>query len=329
MKEIYILYGIGAMLGFCAAVILIYLIVHPIYIHFYISIYYNSDAFYNLKEKTLDYIKECNELNEYIRGIKYKGIFNSYAECSSKVTGINTNTGKWNYQHPKLKGYQENNNKPLFGDIYYCSLPIIKGAREQPFKYICKYFDIPYTEDTLQEYEDLLNDYETIVDGIKILQEKKNLLIKQHKTEIPKLVLQYDKNFSEKLGFQYIGFPEDYAKTYIFRYISPGGNSGQDFKIIMDTETLSQFVYYLADKTKFLQSVQGQRKLMTPKLREQIKIRDNFTCCKCGVSIKDEPHLLLEVDHIIPLKKGGITEEGNLQTLCWKCNREKGTKIYT
>ena len=37
--------------------------------------------------------------------------------------------------------------------------------------------------------------------------------------------------------------------------------------------------------------------------------------------------MLLEIDHIIPLSKGGQTTENNLQTLCWKCNRNKGSKI--
>lgn len=56
-------------------------------------------------------------------------------------------------------------------------------------------------------------------------------------------------------------------------------------------------------------------------------VRDDFTCKKCGISIKKEPNLLLEIDHIIPLSKGGLTTEDNLQTLCWKCNRSKGAKI--
>ena len=40
-----------------------------------------------------------------------------------------------------------------------------------------------------------------------------------------------------------------------------------------------------------------------------------------------EPNLLLEIDHIIPVAKGGLTEESNLQTLCWKCNRAKSDKL--
>ena len=70
-----------------------------------------------------------------------------------------------------------------------------------------------------------------------------------------------------------------------------------------------------------------QRAFMTKKLRETIKARDNYTCCTCGNSTYVEPNLLLEIDHIIPIAKGGLTEESNLQTLCWKCNRSKSDKI--
>ncbi len=59
---------------------------------------------------------------------------------------------------------------------------------------------------------------------------------------------------------------------------------------------------------------------MTSKLRQRINERDNFACKKCGVSLEQEPHLLLEIDHIIPIAKGGMTAEDNLQTLCWRCN---------
>ena len=40
----------------------------------------------------------------------------------------------------------------------------------------------------------------------------------------------------------------------------------------------------------------------------------------------EEPNLLLEVDHIVPVSKGGKTEADNLQTLCWRCNRSKSNK---
>lgn len=71
----------------------------------------------------------------------------------------------------------------------------------------------------------------------------------------------------------------------------------------------------------------GQRALMTAKFREFIKSRDGYACKTCTVSLADEPHLLLEVDHIIPLSRGGMSVEENLQTLCWRCNRTKGAKM--
>ena len=97
--------------------------------------------------------------------------------------------------------------------------------------------------------------------------------------------------------------------------------------IVFDIENLNKFVEYLSSIIKFKKSAAGQRALMTSKLREQIKKRDNYTCCKCGNSIEKEPNLLLEIDHIIPISKNGLTTESNLQTLCWKCNRKKGSKL--
>lgn len=65
-----------------------------------------------------------------------------------------------------------------------------------------------------------------------------------------------------------------------------------------------------------------QRQLMTPALRYKILKRDNFHCCDCGRGVEDG--VKLNVDHILPIKKGGKTEEKNLQTLCWDCNIGKG-----
>ena len=66
---------------------------------------------------------------------------------------------------------------------------------------------------------------------------------------------------------------------------------------------------------------------MTTKLRAYIKTRDEHTCQYCSVSLAAEPHLLLEVDHIVPVSRGGMSAEGNLQTLCWRCNRTKSNKV--
>jgi hypothetical protein len=61
------------------------------------------------------------------------------------------------------------------------------------------------------------------------------------------------------------------------------------------------------------------------KMRFSIYERDGYRCCRCGVSERYAP---LEIDHIIPISKGGKSTYENLQTLCWKCNCEKGNKRY-
>ncbi|MES6325425.1 HNH endonuclease, partial [Cutibacterium acnes] len=78
---------------------------------------------------------------------------------------------------------------------------------------------------------------------------------------------------------------------------------------------------------RWRKSAAGQRALMTTRLRNYIKDRDNHTCQNCSVSVAQEPHLLLEVDHIMPVSRGGLTTEENLQTLCWQCNRTKSNKV--
>ena len=114
---------------------------------------------------------------------------------------------------------------------------------------------------------------------------------------------------------------------YTFQYVSAGGKSSISTDIQLDLNNLERFIAYLAEKVKFTKSAAGQRSLMTRALREAIKQRDGFTCQSCGNSINKEPNLLLEIDHVVPVSKGGITSEENLQTLCWKCNRSKGAKI--
>lgn len=50
--------------------------------------------------------------------------------------------------------------------------------------------------------------------------------------------------------------------------------------------------------------------------------REGFKCVLCGRSMADGIKQL-EVDHIRPVSKGGLTEPGNLRTLCWDCNQGK------
>ena len=58
--------------------------------------------------------------------------------------------------------------------------------------------------------------------------------------------------------------------------------------------------------------------------RQNIFIRDNFTCQYCGKRFGTEE---LTWDHILPKARGGKTEWENITTCCIKCNRKKGGRL--
>ena len=132
--------------------------------------------------------------------------------------------------------------------------------------------------------------------------------------------------FYSKLGFANID-ESVLTVEYTFSYTSGGGMAKRKFTVPMTEETIVDLIEALEGKLTISAFTKELRALMTNKLREHIKERDHFTCCSCGNSIYAEPNLLLEIDHIIPVSKGGHTTEENLQTLCWKCNRAKSNKI--
>jgi hypothetical protein len=54
--------------------------------------------------------------------------------------------------------------------------------------------------------------------------------------------------------------------------------------------------------------------------------RDNYLCQICGRHLRDDE---IEFDHIIPISKGGSTEEQNLRLTCIECNRKRGNRFIT
>lgn len=65
-----------------------------------------------------------------------------------------------------------------------------------------------------------------------------------------------------------------------------------------------------------------ERGKVSNKMRFAIYERDGYRCRKCGRKTDD-----LEIDHIIPISRGGKSTYDNLQTLCRRCNLEKGSDV--
>ncbi len=66
-----------------------------------------------------------------------------------------------------------------------------------------------------------------------------------------------------------------------------------------------------------------KRKTLTKKIRFEIFKRDSFTCQYCG---KKAPEVILHIDHIIPIAKGGTNDISNLITSCFECNSGKSDR---
>lgn len=57
-------------------------------------------------------------------------------------------------------------------------------------------------------------------------------------------------------------------------------------------------------------------------IRERILERDGFSCSYCDDAAD-------EVDHIVPVVRGGSNEDANLAACCGWCNRSKGAKLLS
>ena len=65
------------------------------------------------------------------------------------------------------------------------------------------------------------------------------------------------------------------------------------------------------------------RKAISKKMRFEVLKRDKFTCQYCG---KQSPDVILHIDHIKPVSKGGKNTMLNLVTSCVDCNLGKGDR---
>lgn len=286
--------------------------------HIYCYNYFKSEKFITLKNSIIKHTKNSNDLNHYIENLKSSYVnINSYDYGQSRMT----DNSNYNFNRKEWKNELSNNR------THNCSASVCKNANNQPVKYFCKYFNIDINENSLSNFEKVLNNFASVEEGKILLKNERTKILNSISKSIPSIIIQLSKNrLLKKLGFQKIDFTDMYIPVFTFQYVSPGGNSSSKSIFKLDLSNLNKLINYLNDKIKWRNSMAGQRALMTTKLRNFIKQRDNYTCRNCGLGIKNEQNLLLEIDHILPISKGGKTIENNLQTLCWKCNRTKGAK---
>ena len=279
--------------------------------------YYASPDFQLIRGTCYSLMQSQKDFNAYI-GDKVRSISTLFG---TRVTRNETVVDdEYNYIRPYTKTIT-----PFTAEV---SAAVFSSAENQPLDYVVKYF---YPDKN--KYPEQIQKLQLLVEELQTLREAKQIIenykkdYQQYLQNVPAFIMERDEDgFYSRLGFANVD-EQSLTVEYKFIYTSGGGMAQRYFTVPMTNETIIALIEMLESKLTAGAFAKEQRVLMTPKLRESIKERDHYTCCNCGNSTLTEPNLLLEIDHIIPVSKGGLTEESNLQTLCWKCNRSKGNKI--
>ena len=279
--------------------------------------YYDSPDFLKIKSTCETLMSTQREFNEYV---------NEKLQSISKLFGtkIVRNETILEDENNYIRPYKKKIT-PFTAEV---SAAVFASAENNPLEYVVKNFypNKKFYPEQIQKLSQLIEELETLREAKQIIENYKKEY-QQYLGDVPDFIMKNDESgFYSRLGFADID-EDALTVEYKFSYTSGGGMAQRSFTVPMTEETIIELIKLLQSKLTAKAFAKEQRSLMTRKLRESIKKRDNFTCCNCGNSIYKEPNLLLEIDHIIPVAKGGCTVEDNLQTLCWKCNRSKGDKI--
>jgi hypothetical protein len=282
--------------------------------------YFASEDFQHHKAELVAVVDEFNDMSEYVNDIRRSGTFNIGRSTSGSNAGLASFDNTSNYAYKRDRNVADYSSK----NVHNGGLQLVRNAKADPIKYLMKYFDVSATEEKLTDVESLGESISRMENAIQNLNGRERS-ISQAISPPPFILKHYLKRFREEIGIKLPSVSVPYP-VYKFQYVSAGGNSSQVTTVTLNSPTIDALINTLSEKIKFKKSAAGQRSLMTARFREQIKIRDNYACKLCEVSTRDEEHLLLEIDHITPVSKGGQSVESNLQTLCWKCNRTKSNK---
>ncbi|MGV9674924.1 HNH endonuclease [Nocardia sp. NPDC003482] len=289
--------------------------------HLRMKRYFASEEFSAHKAAVASFVAEHNELAQYVGEIRDRGTFAIGGSSSGARAHLAT------FQNTSRHKYRRDRNVATYQTpfVHNCSLQVARNASADPIKYVMKYFNIKATETDLADVEGLGDGITRLEDAITNLAQREATITQS--INPPRFIMKhYADKFMEHVGVELSPITVPYP-VYVFEYVSAGGNSSQRTTVTLNRETIDAMIETMSERIKFRKSVAGQRALMTSALRTMIKERDRYACRYCSVSLADEPHLLLEVDHITPVSKGGLTTPDNLQTLCWRCNRTKSNKV--
>lgn len=175
------------------------------------------------------------------------------------------------------------------------------------------------------------NDFENVIDNHALIVQRwkaasrdrvRESILKKHREKQFKAAIDDEHEFVFELYRNNTRYTQkNYVKTA--------------YKVSMTDRSVRVDADWLLERYKQLRAIgfetdlnsyhnKNQRKQMTKKLRLKIMERDNYTCQNCGKYMPDR--VGLQIDHIVPVARGGKSVESNLQVLCSRCNGSKGVK---
>jgi hypothetical protein len=103
-------------------------------------------------------------------------------------------------------------------------------------------------------------------------------------------------------------------------YIKMKLATGSEFLINVDEIDSNTIFPSDYDPIKLFSRVQ-----LSEELRKQVFERDDYVC---QLKLDGCSRRATEVDHIIPVSKGGMNNLENIQSACMNCNRKKSNEVY-
>lgn len=249
----------------------------------------NANRYNQLVLKHSKYLKEVVKLNqEFIFNADFK-VHYRYDERVEYKAKLDQ------FDFESYLMYKAENNKDFFQDLIEkveFNLNLYKKY-EGKLKALTTYFDIENTKNYFINIKRLLTVEAKLIEKIKL----KPML----DTEI----------------------------EIIVRYTSPRGRNSYSSKATYPFYEIKSFYVEMLDSVAKRSTRSYQMKVerfkMTATMRYQVLVRDKATCQICGASKKDG--VVLHVDHILPVAKGGKSTLDNLRTLCDRCNLGKKDRI--
>lgn len=208
---------------------------------------------------------------------------------------------------------------------------------KSPFSYPYFIYDFDVSGKRSPQIEDLLDTF-LISGGFEYIQNHQKKIDQWKQNSCQKIEHSLIKKYRK---WQYLRTLDD-DSAFMFHFVRSQTRYRQknyvksSYKVNVRTNSFAYNYEYIQHRYDDLADIgfectlrayhsKDQRKLATRGLRERIMIRDNYTCQLCGKHMPDE--VGLQIDHIIPVAKGGKTVASNLRVLCSKCNSSKSDKM--